>query len=221
MHGGDVIFCSRQLAALWTDDYPSPLPDEYINIRKLSVPELTKAWKRFYGLKYISTCDYCDGLNDFSGNVETARQILPKKEYIHMLRIIFALNDTAQAERHSDLLKEFRGIIERYDDKLAYLTESKNLIRTLDDYDYNSQGISMNVYMLCVMLAARLYKDYRVLSVKREGYGEKNLILVSSLNSSPESSTVSKADLYISPEDQKVLDEIARLGHWEYYHENA
>jgi hypothetical protein len=224
MPDGNVFFCSRQRDAFLNDDYPSPLPHEFFNLRNMKTSELKQAWKRFFSLKYISTCDYCDGLNSNSETIETARQILEKREYIRMLNILLALHDTNDSEQQSVLLNDMMNIMTSHENELAYMPEYKSL------HDAVSKGeiSNSNGYMLCVPLIARLYKDYRFQFLSDSGenketsFKERNLIrvkLCSPSHADKESNSDDKADMYISPVDMEVFREIARLGHWNYYPE--
>lgn len=82
MSNGLIGFCSRQLAAIETSLYPNPEKNEYIDLRKAtSSIILEKMLSMFYEQQWISTCNYCDGI-DMSNSEEMFRRQVPVAEQI-------------------------------------------------------------------------------------------------------------------------------------------
>ena len=82
MSNGLIGFCSRQLAAIETSLYPNPGKNEYIDLRKAtSSIILEEMLSMFYEQQYISTCNYCDGI-DMSNSEKMFRRQVPVAEQI-------------------------------------------------------------------------------------------------------------------------------------------
>ncbi len=126
VRGGNIILCSRQLAALESDLYPKPEVGEYINISR-SI-DLRSDLINLHSISHISTCNYCDGISCATTRIiPTATQILPKAVFLQLL--FMYLNWSKNSPNYEDivsmskLLKEyifcFDGI-----QQIAYFADS-------------------------------------------------------------------------------------------------
>lgn len=127
-HDGNCFFCSRQLAAYYTSDYPNPAENEYFNVRCYTSQELKKKWKEFYAQKYISTCDYCDGITSESEVVGTALQVIPTKTYVALLKAVVSHVTGTSME-----IYQINEILESVRDRLADVKEFLVLERKMNE----------------------------------------------------------------------------------------
>ncbi|MBQ4531282.1 MAG: glycosyltransferase [Lachnospiraceae bacterium] len=97
-HRGRIYYCARSLAADELECYPNPKPEEYVDVRNTTVEELADKIEKFYGLEYISTCNYCDGLVAGSPIVPTAAQIVPKAIALELLQYEVQLKEGMQED---------------------------------------------------------------------------------------------------------------------------
>ena len=225
---GRLFFCSRQLAAYYTPDYPSPFAYETVDVRNLSEHDLFHALWHMYRLDYISTCDYCDGLNAASPVVPTARQILPKEEYVKLLDIMVSLSVDEKAEMKLAKLHEFLEVIQRNKNSLAYEPECEKFYRIIalceiHDGELFYEGKVFDAYEFCKSLVARLWQDYRYVfpgeitsdsSHAVKSYKRKNIIRFA-LNES--GNAISDADMVLSRSGLNIIMDIRKNGCWVTY----
>ena len=126
---GKIFFCSREMAAYDSKWYPTPFPDEYIDVRK-SNGGIREELDRFFKIKCLSTCSFCDGISFSSKEVPVAEQIADKRqiiEFINRLNDIFLDNNK----------DEYRN---RVDDFLQF-SSGYCFISHLEKDDYNSPNV--------------------------------------------------------------------------------
>lgn len=76
---GKIYWCGRQIGADLLEEYPSPKKNEVVDVRNTPQEELAEKLDNFYKTRYISTCNYCDGITPNSRWIFTATQVLPKR----------------------------------------------------------------------------------------------------------------------------------------------
>ena len=163
-HDGNIFFCSRQVAAYYTSDYPIPLESEYLNVRNYTPHELKRKWKEFYGQKHISTCDYCDGITSDSEIVGTALQIVPKKKFIELLKIVISYNHKAIID-----IKKLGEILGSVRDSLVDVKEFSELE---DKIKMNISDINYaEYYKYLIELLRQISIDYRIKLCYLDGGG--------------------------------------------------
>lgn len=108
--GGKIFYCSRQLSASEIELYPDPEEYEYVDVR--NTKNLKEAFRKFYELSYISTCNYCDGISCVTSRiVPTATQILNKLVFLEMLNAYEILKgDFAAADKESAVLSVYQTL---------------------------------------------------------------------------------------------------------------
>ena len=119
---GLIFFCSRAMSAYETELYPTPLRREYIDVRSTS--DLAKAFRDFYDVAYISTCNYCDGISCMARQViPAAVQILDKEVFLTLVQIVSELQDRTGIDEVviSDLIKLLLNYKDNLGDIAAYL----------------------------------------------------------------------------------------------------
>ncbi|MBO4864514.1 MAG: radical SAM protein [Eubacterium sp.] len=147
---GLIFWCSREMAAYYTADYPTPDSSEYINVRDSSINELREKWIKFLDLKYLSTCDYCNGINDNSRDVGTGLQIIPKEDFVSLLS--FYIKDNKEPDDYIGIL----DIIEKYRKNMADIMFLDDLTKSLKESDDKTIMILLN------RLLKELSVDYRL-----------------------------------------------------------
>ena len=94
---GKIFYCSRAMSAYEMDVYPDPLQAEYIDVR--GEENLEVRLQEFYSLRYISTCDYCDGLSCATKQlVPAAVQILNKNVFLELLEVVCVWEEKRQLD---------------------------------------------------------------------------------------------------------------------------
>lgn len=83
---GRIYYCSHSIAADELECYPSPLENEYVDVRNTPIEDLGEKLEKFYEIGCISTCNYCDGLVKESPIVPTAAQIVQKSIALELLQ---------------------------------------------------------------------------------------------------------------------------------------
>lgn len=180
-HDGKIFFCSRQVAAYYTSDYPQPTENEYLDVRSSTPQELKKKWSKFYRQKYISTCDYCDGITRDSKAIGTALQIITTKKYVELLKFYVTYNRETIINIH-----KVSEILESIQDSLTDIREFTQLKEIL-----NKNNIDKNAsyfYGLLKEVLKQISEDYRLELYDLNGggvdapqtmeYGKKNRIRI-------------------------------------------
>lgn len=87
---GKLFWCSREMGAYETDYYPTPNENEYIDVRKSDIRTLREKLGDFYKTKYISTCNYCDGIVNGRENkrVIIAQQRIDKESFLTLIECL-------------------------------------------------------------------------------------------------------------------------------------
>ncbi len=221
---GRMFFCSRQHTAFYTPDYPAPFPYETVDVRNLSEHDLFHAIWQFYRLDYISTCDYCDGLNEASPVVPTARQILPKEEYVKLLYLMISFRTKTEGENQLKDLNKFLQVIRNNKLALAYEPENEKFYRIIALCEVNDgklvyEGNLFDAYGYCMPLVARLWRDYRYEFINENDalgetvYKNRNLIRIAMGNAI----NCQKADMYVDEKGMLSIEEIKAKGQWVNY----
>ncbi len=91
---GRIYWCSRSVAADDLSVYPSPLENEYVDVRNTPAELLAQKLEDFYNIEYISTCNYCDGINVCSPAVPTAAQMVHKELVLELLTYYISLRNS-------------------------------------------------------------------------------------------------------------------------------
>ncbi|MBE6096673.1 MAG: radical SAM protein [Schwartzia succinivorans] len=225
---GILFFCSRQMAAYETEDYPSPLNYEILNVREISSEQLTFALHHFYSLTYISTCDYCDGINFQSKDVETAKQILPKAQYVQLLNLLFDIKHAHHVEQQLKHMEQIVGILLQHNSTLAqkdgigaFLENIANLEFKNGDREIYSKGAPFDIFAECLALIVSLSYDYRMgvfdttdtlLFGDSQNYNSRNYVKVYATRND-----LSKADLTVSSDELEILRTISEKRCWTSY----
>ena len=199
---GRVFFCSRQMSAAITPDYPDVESHEVVDVRNSNVSELKKQWDRFYRLPYISTCDYCDGINDDSIAIGTALQVMPKQEFISLVgnaldQNLFKTNKILI----KDLLYKYRANM-----------KDEEIVNDLLQEEISSELWGRKYRLFC-QLIKNLSCDYRLcLGEKtyneKRAYGPKNMINVKVRIKSKNVASISGETLLIEPSQVEKLKEL-------------
>ena len=163
---GMLFYCSRQMAAYDTDEYPAPLPGEFVNVRELSPSLLIHALCHFYSLNYLLTCDYCDGINVHSANVETARQILPKLQYIKIIKKFLELEKTTSVNKQLELLDTIVGVLLSNISTIPCQEGVGDFLEKIKNFEFQNDSLylnhkEINIYDECFSLLVCLASDYR------------------------------------------------------------
>lgn len=156
---GRLYWCARAIASDELDIYPNPHEDEYVDVRNTSIEELGDKLEKFYNLKYISTCNYCDGINANSPFVPTAAQIVKKDIALQLLSYLDELKNST-VEGAPDIIiswiqfvkENFEHFIyeERFKDVLDVTLscyENKAIDGILDESEKDSIGIAWNSFI--------------------------------------------------------------------------
>lgn len=156
---GKIFFCSRQMTADETTLYPSPLENEFVNIR--TEKDIRKKLQEFYELPYITTCDYCDGISCATEKaVPAALQILKKDSFLDFLSLYSEL----ATHEYSDLEKAAVAtrLLQNINDHIHQLHGFESVMRIIElsgDSSHLSGNWNMLMYhFLCLL--NELTKDY-------------------------------------------------------------
>lgn len=81
---GKIFWCSRQASAYELACYPNPEANEYVDVR--GAENLEDDIQNFLQQKYISTCNYCDGISCIKTPAVCAGiQMLKKENFLELL----------------------------------------------------------------------------------------------------------------------------------------
>lgn len=147
MNEGKIYYCSRQLAANELSSYPNPKENEYVDIR--NTKNLEESLRAFYGLSYINTCDYCDGISCATTQiVPTATQILPKDVFLEVVGIYETLLDgNASVAEKGETIKMICHIVNEYMMYLYDFKETSELIETLGRLTNDNSESSYDLFV--------------------------------------------------------------------------
>ena len=216
------------MAAYEIEDYPSPLNYEILNVREISSEQLAFALHHFYSLTYISTCDYCDGINFQSTDVETAKQILPKAQYVQLLKFLFDIRHAHHVEQQLKHMEQIVGILLQHNSTLAQKDGVGAFLENIANLEFRncareiySKGAPFDIFAECLALVISLSHDYRMgvfdttetlLFGDSQNYNPKNYVKVYFTGKG-----LSKADLTVSADDLEILRTISRKRCWTSY----
>lgn len=155
---GKLFFCSRQMCAYESENYPEPVISEYVDVRNEDC--LLDSLVDFYNLEYISTCDYCDGISCATKKtLPAAIQIMKKEAYLNLLGLY------SEWKNNSIINENLLEIIKVLNDNQEYfydLDEYAVLLNSLDGLEKAQGDVQIeNVKLALLYLINRLTKDYQ------------------------------------------------------------
>lgn len=174
---GKIFYCSRSLSANELSNYPNPKENEYVDVR--NAKDLEESLRAFYGLSYISTCDYCDGISCATTQiVPTATQILKKQYFLEAIEGYEVLlnEDTSIAEK-GETVKILCHILYENIRCLNDFKETSDLIESLQRFvnegSKNSYYLFMKNYKNFLNV---LTSDYNFSVSRNVPYGVKDTV---------------------------------------------
>lgn len=187
---GKIFYCSRSISAYETDLYPTPLRSEYIDVRHSE--NLEEAFREFYNLEYISTCNYCDGISCISKQlIPAAVQILDKEVFLTLAQAACDSQENAALDE-----RVLAGVVElliQNKDRLKDIAAYAEVLRALQALGLEQTKENAEKLKICLRrLVNDLAEDYiyRIddavvgarKSAGKEGVSERNVITVGDVN---------------------------------------
>ena len=127
---GKIYWCGRQIGADLLEDYPSPKVNEIVDVRNTPQGKLAETLEDFYKTRYISTCNYCDGITPRSRWIFTATQVLPKKLALDLFAFEMMLRE---GENVRLILNEWLGYVNEHYKALLFETEFAEALQVTRD----------------------------------------------------------------------------------------
>lgn len=184
---GKIFYCSRSMGAYETDIYPVPREGEYVDVRNET--HLAERLRKFYELRYISTCDYCDGISCATRQVVPAGiQILDKNIFLELLGIVSVWLTDGRTDM--DMMRLLKEILMENRESLADMPEYLQCLVALQEAFVSDTDESRNAFMEQLRgLVNVLTEDYEydvdeTLPYAKTGQGKarRNRITVGTVN---------------------------------------